>query len=178
MTAILIGLLATGATGAYGLTRPQSWSAEQSVVITPGGGTVEEQASLFDSLSRGQIAATAAEIYGQGRWHPDTPDVEVSAGVVAPSAVMQVSATGTDQADVEATLAQVLSAAGPELDKLLEPYQATILDSGDPEARVSGLSNTAWLAIAALAGLLVGAVVAAAMTAVRDRPGDRRRLRP
>ncbi|MFC7621698.1 hypothetical protein [Microlunatus sp. GCM10028923] len=169
LVAVLLGLLVASAGLGYGLASPPTWTAEHAVVVVPTGKSVSEQAALYETLSRGQVVATAAEIYSENRWHAAHPEVEVSAGAVPPSAVLQVTASGTNRAEVEAALAEVLTSATPEANRILKPYRVTVLDSRPPTARESGLSLFVWAGIAGLAGLLAGAFGYVGLAAIRDR---------
>lgn len=169
MGSFALGLLVALIGIIYGFATPQNWTAERTVVIVPNSEKISETASLYESLSRGQIPATAAEIYGQKRWHPDTPAVKVVAGVIPPSAVLQVTATGTNRADVEATLSRVIDTATPQVNITLAPYRISILDDQQAVARTSGLSTGSWAAIGLAGGLLVGAAGFAFLTAIRTR---------
>lgn len=144
----------------YVLSTPISWSAHRDVVIVPGSTDVTEAASLYDSLSRGQVVATAAELYGESRWHPDTPTVTVVSGNIPPSAVIQVTASGHDRDQVEATLQTVITDATPQINELLSPYRAVVLETGQPVAHETGLTHSVMIVIVVLAALLAGAAAA------------------
>lgn len=149
----------------YVLTRPVSWSAHRNVVVVPATTDLHQAASLYDSLSRGQVVATAAELYGESRWHPDTPEVTVTAGSLPPSAVVQITATGGDKAAVEATVQAVVANATAEVNTILRPYQAVVIQTDPPIAHQTGLGRTSLGAVVLMAALLGG--VAAAGLAFR-----------
>lgn len=172
---VLFGLLVAAAGTGYALVHPPTWAAERSVVIVPDSDDPTQQAALYDSLSHGQIAATAAEIYGQYRWHSNTPDVVVNAGVVPPSAVLEITATGTDKAVVERTLTEVLADATANVNEALVPYRAELLNTSQIFAHTTGLSTRAWIGISAFAGLFAGVLAVAGLNALRVRTGAGRR---
>lgn len=172
LVGLLVGLLVAGAGVVYANGHPATWSTHREVVIVPrSGAELSEAASLYDSLSRGQVVATAAQIYGQARWHPETPDVTVTAGDIPPSAVVQVTASGADRSSVSTTVDAVIASATPEVNRALTPYRAVTLADSAPSPEQVGLGRNALLVVALLAGLLAGVLGAGA---VRRLTGRRR----
>lgn len=166
IAAALVGLAVAAVGLGFTLTQKPVYSASESVAIVPKPGIdVNLAASLFDSLSRGQVAATAAEVYSQDRWHPDTPDVEVNAGVVTPSSVLHVTARGENADQVEAALQKTLTRATPQVDKLLAPYQAISAETSVGAAVESGISKGLLAAISLGAAVVAGFTVLAALRA-------------
>lgn len=168
LAALVVGLL-TLLVGLFVTTQQkQVYSATVNVVVVPGTTTdVQESAMLFDSLSRGQIAATAAQLYTQDRWHPSTPDVVVSAGTIAPSSMIKILARGTDPEAVSAAAADTVNNASSEVDALLKPYRAVAMETDRPEPTPVGLSKVLLLGITVVGALVAGALAAAATNAVR-----------
>ena len=149
-----------------------TWSTHREVVIAPGMHTnLDQAAALYDSLSRGQVVATASEIFAQPRWHADAQGVTVTAGAIPPSAVVQVTATGTDARLVATTVDEVISSATAEVNATLAPYAVVTLGDGRAEPQPVGLSRAVLSAVAVLAGLLAGALTAGGVARLR---GSRR----
>lgn len=161
---IVVGLGVVGAGLAFAANHVTSWSAHREVVVVPApGGSLVGAASLYDSLSRGQVVATAEVIYGQARWHSDTPGVTITSGAITPSAVVRVTATGDDRGEVVRAVVDVTTGATAEVNRTLAPYRAVILDTGTPTATQTGLGRATLAIVAALAGLLAGLVAAGAV---------------
>lgn len=156
----------------YVATRAESWSAHRNIVVVPATTELAQAASLYDSLSRGQVVATAAELYGQSRWHRDHPEVTVVSGNLPPSAVIQVTVSGADPAVVQETLTAVVANATPEVNTLLRPYHAVVLETDPPVAHETGLGRGGLGMVVVLAALLAGATAAGATARLSARAGQ------
>ena len=157
--AALAALLVMAAGSAFVLTRSTTYEASVDVLVSPSSGaSATDAASLFDSLSKGQVAATAAEIYRQHQWQGDRSGT-VEAGVVTPSAVIQVVARATSATAAQELVEAVVTAADPTVDRALAPYQVSRLESAEPTAALVGLSRALRLGLVVLAALVVGGAV-------------------
>ena len=157
--AALAVLLVVAAGSAFVLTRATTYEASLDVLVSPGAGaSANDAASLFDTLSKGQVAATAAEIYRQQQWRGDLSGT-VEAGVVTPSAVIQVVARASSATAAQVLVQAVVTAADPAIDRALAPYQVSRLESGEPTAAPVGLSRALQLGLVLLAALVVGGAV-------------------
>lgn len=161
--AIALSLLATllvlAAGTAFVLTRGTTYEASVDVLVTPSAGASDDvAAALFDSLSKGQVAATAAEIYRQRQWKGDRSG-SVQAGVVTPSAVVQVDARASSAAGAQDLAETVVAAAGPTIDRALDPYRVSRLDSATPSAEAVGMSRGFQLGLVLVAAVVVGGAV-------------------
>lgn len=173
LPALVAGLLAALVVGGFLLSRPGTYTSTMDVVVVPQKvASANDSAALFDSLSRGQVIATAAEVYSQKRWLPEGSKVEVTAGNVAPSAVVTVRAAGSDPGQVTAALQRVVATATPEIGKVLAPYTVTTLSTEPSTPESGGLSTPLKLVVALLAGLLTAILAAGAgSTLSRRRAG-------
>lgn len=157
--AVVAALLVLSAGGAYVLTRETTYEASVDVLVSPASGASDsDAAALFDSLSRGQVTATAAEIYRERQWRGDRVGT-VEAGVVTPSAVIQVVGRASSEAEARELVQAVVEAADPAIDRTLDPFQVSRLDSGEPPAVPVGLSRALQLGLVLLAALVVGGAV-------------------
>ena len=157
--AALAVLLVVAAGSAFVLTRATTYEASLDVLVSPGAGaSANDAASLFDTLSKGQVAATAAEIYRQQQWRGDLSGT-VEAGVVTPSAVIQVVARASSATAAQVLVQAVVTAADPAIDRALAPYQVSRLESGEPTAAPVGLSRALQLGLVLLAALVAGGAV-------------------
>jgi len=148
---------------------PVTYSTQRALVVVPSKVVpMDEAASLFDSLSRGQVVATVAAILEQPRWRSETPDVVVTAGGATPSSVIEVSASGRDRAHLDATLDLVVARATTEADSLLAPYKVIPLSEGPSTIEPVGLTLPMRLALVALAAAFATGV----MSQVAKRVGE------
>jgi len=139
---------------------PVTYSTQRTLVVVPSKVVpMDEAASLFDSLSRGQVVATVAAILEQPRWRSETPDVVVTAGSATPSSVIEVSASGRDRAHLAATLDLVVARATTEADGLLTPYKVIPLSEGPSTIEPIGLTLPMRLALVALVAAFATGVV-------------------
>ncbi len=118
------------------------------VIVAAKTEKMNDQAALYEALSRGQIVATAASVFGQPQWTADHPGVQLTAGSVAPSALIQVQAVGSDDEEVRTALMAAVRAATVEVNQMLAPYSARPLSEGEPRMSSVGLT-------APIRGLLV-----------------------
>lgn len=154
---IILGVLVAGWGVALAAVQPPTWSTHREVVVVPRPDIeVNGAAALYESLSRGQVVATAAEIYGQVRWHPNTPGVTVTAGAVAPSSVIRITSSGTDRAAVVRALDEVVGAGTKGVNTTVSPYRAVVLSAVTPAPVATGPSRVLLVGVALLAGVLVG----------------------
>ncbi|AKT50123.1 hypothetical protein [Arsenicicoccus sp. oral taxon 190] len=166
----LVGVLVAAVVGLLLLQRPTTYTSTIDVVVVPAkAASATDSAALFDTLSRGQVIATAAEMYAQPRWNPQAGRVEVTAGNIAPSAVVKVTAAGTDAAAVRSTLDQVVDTATPEITKVLAPYTVQVLQQQPSAPTGKGFSLPLKVLLALLAGLLAGILAEAAARALARR---------
>jgi len=142
--------------GTYVLTTSTTYESAVDVLVTPATGTSDnDAAALFDSLSKGQVAATAAEIFRQQRWKADR-NGSIEAGVVTPSAVVQVVGRAASRRAARELVQSVVTAATPEVNRDLDPYRVSRLDAKEPAATPVGLSRRLRLGLVLLAALVVG----------------------
>ena len=157
--AVLAALVVTGLGSGFVLTRSPTYEASLDVLVTPpAGASAHDAASLFDSLSKGQVTATAAEVYRQPRWRGDRVG-SIEAGVVTPSAVVQVVARASSATEAEELVQVVVVTAGPTINRVLDPYLVSRLDTAAPTATAVGLSRALQLGLVVLAALVAGGVV-------------------
>lgn len=156
---LVSALLVLVAGGLVVLTRSSTYEASVDVLVSPvAGATDADAASLFDTLSKGQVAATAAEIYRQPQWRGDRVGT-VEAGVITPSAVIQVVGRASSAAEAQELVLAVLAAADPTVNRVLDPYRVDRLDTAAPSTAPVGLSRPLQLALVLLAALVAGGAV-------------------
>jgi capsular polysaccharide biosynthesis protein len=192
---IAIGLAVTlvliGAGAFYAYSQPRVWTAESMVVVLPGSELDDAtSASYYETLSRGQIVATFAEVAGNLRFEQRAADrlalsaeqrslVQIEVTVVPNTAVILVRATAG-----EPDVAQQMSAATTELSVeylagLSKPYRAVPVLSGTGGAAATGMPRLLLLAAAVGAALVAGLAVqqavyhlSLALRGTAERPSD------
>lgn len=164
LAALALGLILT-------FTSPTKYTASTNLAIVPGTANPTQAASLFDTLSKGQIVATASSIYSEPHWVDAYPGVTLTAGGVTPSAVMTISGTGSDPNQVSRALQDAVSHATPTVNRALSPYKVMRLSSAEtlPGASPTGIGRSTMIALSALLGVVVAAVTAAILSALGRR---------
>lgn len=154
------------------------WSARASLLVLPEATSseVDALAGLYDTLSRGQVPATFAELLREpGRTTalladlPASPQVrsavEVEVEVVPDTSVLEVRARAPDRRTAELAADSIASAGDAYLQGLDSPYTTRSVGSAAGTAEQAGLRR------ATLAGLvvvlaLIGGLVAQQLAAL------------
>ena len=172
---IAIGLAVTlvliGAGAFYVYSQPRLWTAESMVVVPPGAELDDAtSASYYETLSRGQIVATFAEVAGDLRFEQRAADrlalsaeqrnlVKIEVTVVPNTAVILVRATAGEPEVAQQMSAATAALAVEYLDGLSKPYRAVPVLSGSGGAVATGTSRLLLLAAAVGAALVAGLAV-------------------
>lgn len=168
---LVVALLLVAAGAVYAFTQPRAWVAESMVVVLPSAELDEAtSASYYETLSRGQIVATFAEVAGSLRFSEQAEDrlglsaaqravVTTEVTVVPDTAVLLIRSTAAD-----AEVARQVSAVTTDLSVrylagLSRPYRAVTVPSARGAAEPTGTSPLLLLAAALVAGLVTGLAV-------------------
>jgi hypothetical protein len=186
VTAVIVALALLAGGVAYALTQHRTWAAESMVVVLPAVNLDDAtSASYYETLSRGQIVATFAEVAGSLGFEQQAEDrlgltagqraqVTTDVSVVPDTAVILIRATA-DDADV----AQRMTAATTDLSVqylagLSKPYRVVTVPSAAGSASANGMSLpvllAAALAVAVVAGLALQQTVYHLSVALRGQP--------
>jgi capsular polysaccharide biosynthesis protein len=133
--------------------QPPQYSAMTTLVVLPAGNSAEA-ASYYDTLSRGQIATTFAEILAL-RATPEGGKSEVTVEVVPETSLIQVTATADTARSAESAADQALGRAEPYFNQLGSPYAVSVVQDAAGTAEHAGLT----------VGILAGVVAAVALIA-------------
>lgn len=148
---------------------PGRWESVAQLVVLPAEELGPDVASsYYETLSRGQIVGTFAELM------PTEDDVDVS--VVPDTAVIAVRATGSSPAEAEQMAADTIAAGFMAVDGLDTPYR--LLLARAPDAAVpTGLASWQVLAAVLAVALVMGAAAqqAALYLGTGGSVGDRTR---
>jgi hypothetical protein len=183
---VLIALALLGGGAAYALTQQRTWTAESMAVVLPASNLDDAtSASYYETLSRGQIVATFAEVAGGLGFEQQAEDrlgltagerasVSTEVTVVPDTAVILIRATSDD-----AGIAQRMAAATTDLSLsyltgLSRPYRVVTVPAGNNAATANGTSLpvllAAIVAVALVAGLAVQQAVYHLSVAIRGVP--------
>jgi capsular polysaccharide biosynthesis protein len=186
VTGVIVALVLLGGGVAYALTQHRTWAAESMVVVLPAVNLDDAtSASYYETLSRGQIVATFAEVAGSLGFEQQAEDrlgltvgqraqVSTDVSVVPDTAVILVRATAND-----ADVAQRMAAATTDLSVqylagLSKPYRVVTVPSAAGSASATGMSLpvllAAALAVALVAGLALQQAVFHLSVALRGKP--------
>ena len=165
------------------------WRARASALVIPSKSITSEQLpGYYETLSRGQMVATIAELVRLndfkieaanelGLTESQRQSVEVAVTVVADTAVLQVVATSEDRNLAIAMVDGVMETATRYVGDLVLPYAVVPVSSGASNVVESGLSTPMVLAVFALVAGVAGLAVQQAVhhLAIRRGPGSAER---
>lgn len=140
--------------GAFWLQRPVEYQAATTLVVLPQS-SASEAASYYDTLSRGQITTTLAEILSI-KAVPDDGSAEIAVEVVPDTSLIEVSATAADADAAEEAADQALGQAEPYFNQLGAPYQVSVVDTAEGSATEIGLAAGLLAAVIAAVSLIAG----------------------
>ncbi|HSK97601.1 MAG TPA: hypothetical protein VK891_13360 [Euzebyales bacterium] len=168
----VVAVLCIGAVAwAFAARRPTGWEAEARVVVLPAGRPGQPVATgYYESLSRGQIVGTFAEMLQLDRFEASaaaglslTPEaqeaVEVRAAVIPDSAMITVIAAAPDRATAEAMADGVVLSSSEELDGFAEPYALELVSSAAGQGHQIGLPGLEYGLIMTVVALVGGIAV-------------------
>jgi len=166
---VLAALLVVAGGVGFGLTRPPEWTAETQLLIAPElQASADTTSAYYETLTRGQVTATAAEILGQRRYtaavaqrlglgSPD--DVTTQVTVVPGTALVQVAVSAERPRVAERFADGLPRLAVPEVNDLLNPYVLTPVGSAAGTAERSGLSLPQFAGAIVVVSIIVGVAV-------------------
>ena len=166
VSAVAVFLVVLLAGGIFVATRQSEWTAQATVMVAPDP-TLDRStsASYYESLSRGQMVATAAEILGLQRFTTAAADglgltraqrdqVTVTIRVVPDTTIIQVAATAPTAQLAEGMANNVVAKAGTTL--LPDPYVLLLMSGADRTARRSDPSAPIVGGVVFLVALVAG----------------------
>ncbi len=192
----LVAMLVLLAGGAFLATRGDGWTAEATVMVVPDQGLdAAAGAGYYETLSRGHVVATVAEMLRLGRFRDEaagdlglTPgqrdSTTVDVQVVPNTAIITIAATAPEAGLAERT-ADAVVARATAYEGLPDPYDLIPVSGAADTARRPPVAG--WQFVAVLLLIAVVAAVAAQQAAYHlaaaagGRPagdGDRDRREP
>ena len=155
---VVVALLVASAGAFYAFSQQRSWVAESMVVVLPSADLDEAtSASYYETLSRGQIVATFAEVASTQRFEQQAEDqlglspaersaVSTEVLVVPDTAVILIRSTAGDAETAQQISRITTSLSVAYLDGLTQPFRAVVVPSGST-AEPTGMSP--WVLAAA-----------------------------
>jgi capsular polysaccharide biosynthesis protein len=183
--AVLLVVLLLG--GLYLATRSTSWSAQASLVVLPGAGEGDvARANYYETLSRGQIVSTFAEILRLQRFEEaaaqelglgeaELEQVATTVEVIAGTAMIVLTATAEEPALAESLVDGIVAQWQDYLEGFDSPYDAELVSFARGTAEQAGIETTQFVLV--LAVVAVAAAVAA-QQAVYQLTSHLRQRRP
>jgi hypothetical protein len=187
VVAAVLGAVLGGGVGYYlASTSKPYYRAEMTLALLPGPGVTPDQISNYwEALSRGQAPRIAAEVLNQKRWiEPaakaagfDADSIGITAGVVTDTTLITVGGEAPSAAGAEAAATAAVTAATPLAQSVSGPFVLQVVQPAEGTAKSLTTPPGQTIAVATLAGLVVGAglgflVARRRPAAVASRPGQ------
>ena len=167
----IVAVLILAAGTAFALTQPKTWTAESVIVVLPAANLDDAtSAAYYETLSRGQIVATFAEVAGN-LWFAQqaeerlglTPEqreqVTTEVSVVPNTAVVLVRASSPDPAVAEKVADMTSTISAEYFAGLANRYTTQIVHSAEGSAQSSGTPVPLLLAAALVVAVVAGIAV-------------------
>lgn len=190
----VVALLILVAGIAFAVVRPAAYTAEAMAVVLPGAGLDEATAAgQWETLSRGQIPATFAEVAADRRFRTQaaaqlglTPDqqqqIQVETSVVPNTSVILIRVTAPEASVAEQMADATTALASTYLTGLLPSFRTETVQSAKGTAQSSGLSPTlvigGTVVVALVAGLALQQAIYHLLLALRRAPARRASTEP
>ena len=165
--AIAALLVVVGGAGLALMSKPK-YTAESVLVVLPSADLdTSDSAAYYETLSRGQIVATFAEVADNLRFQDQAEQnlqlsdaeragVTTAVTVVPDTSVILVRTTAGSAAVAEQVADATTGLASTYLAGLSEPYRTDLVHGAEGTAVASGTSPTILLALAIVVALIVG----------------------
>lgn len=165
---MVLALLTLAAGAALAATRPQSYTAESVLVVLPRANLDDAtSAAFYETMSRGQIVGTFAEVAnnpgfqrqaldGLGLGPAQRRSVSTAVTVVPDTSVILVRVSARTSPVAEQVADATAKQATTYLSRLSTAYQTQVVYSAAGSATSSGLSPVVLMALAAVVALALG----------------------
>lgn len=164
----IAALLVVVAGAGLALMSQPKWTAESVLVVLPSADLdTSDSAAYYETLSRGQIVATFAEVADNLRFQDQAEQnlqldaaqragVSTTVSVVPDTSVILVRTTAGSAAVAEQVADATTTLASAYLAGLSEPYRTDLVHGAEGTATSSGTSPIMLLGLAVVLGLIVG----------------------
>ena len=183
---VIVFALLIGAGIAIAQQATTQWIARSSALVLPSKPVSPDQLpGYYETLSRGQIVTTLAELVRLGEFQTEVADqlslseaqrkiVDLDVNVVADTAMLQVIATSEDPNLAVAMVDGVVEASTTYIGDLVLPYALVPVSKGSSNLTESGMSTAMVIGIFSLVALVAGLAVQQGVLHLA-RLNDRRR---
>lgn len=185
----IVVFLLLGSVGlVFSLNVATQWAARSSVLVLPSKPVNPDQVpAYYETLSRGQMVSTLAELVRLGEFQTEVADqfgfsesqrasVELTVNVVADTAMLQVVATSEDPRLAATMVDGVVEASTGYIGDLVLPYALVPVSKGADNLTEFGLSAPLVFAVFFLVAMIFGLAVQQA-TFRLTKLAEQRRLR-
>lgn len=187
LVGILVAAILAVTGSALVFSRTPRWSATSALIVTPqaAGAGADSLASLYDTLSRGQVAATYAELFRNAQLQraaekragvPTSAqrDSSVTVTVVTDTSLIDVSATAGSAQNAVRVADAVAQQAQRQANAIGTPYAVNVATTAAGSASRQGHSRAELLSLTLLVAVISGLLVHQAWAgALRTRRWDR-----
>lgn len=168
---VIVFALLIGAGIAIAQQATTQWIARSSALVLPSKPVSPDQLpGYYETLSRGQIVTTLAELVRLGEFQTEVADqlglseaqreiVDLDVNVVADTAMLQVIATSEDPNLAIAMVDGVVEASTTYIGDLVLPYALVPVSKGSSNLTESGMSTAMVIGIFSLVALVAGLAV-------------------
>ncbi|GAA1850633.1 hypothetical protein ACFFOM_04230 [Microlunatus capsulatus] len=168
LLALVVGVL-------LALAQERVWTAESVVVVLPAASLDDAtSAAYYETMSRGQIVATFAEVADNLRFEQQAEDrlqlsaaqreaVSTEVTVVPDTSVLLVRTTADDAGTAEQVADATTTLASEYLAGLSRPYRTAVVHTADGSAYASGTSPLVLVGAAVVVALVGGLAVQQAL---------------
>ncbi|MEX5259370.1 hypothetical protein [Kocuria sp. CPCC 205263] len=186
MTGVLVALLILVAGSVVALGQKSEYTAESVIVVLPNADLETSlSAAYYETLSRGQIVATFAEVADNLRFEQQAEErlqldegqrdaVTTTVSVVPSTSVILVRATAEEAEVAEQMADGTASLATEYLGNLSDPYRTEIVQEADFSAYVSSTSPALLFGLTLIVALIAGVAVQQAIYHLLGALGRRR----
>jgi hypothetical protein len=168
LIALLVGVVVFLSGTLFVTGRSDEFTASGSVVVLPKAAeNASTIASLYETLGRGQIVSTFAEVI-RSQTVPNTAPGAIATVTISPdSSILVVTGKAPIAVDAENISAQQIKAGAAAIAKLPTPFTVEVVDDPKGSAVRSGLSASTLLAAIAGAALVLGVAAGQAVGTIR-----------
>lgn len=168
MAGLLVALAAIAGAVTFASSRPTGFQVDARLVVLPSEGLdVGTTTAYYETLSRGQITGTYAEVLQLERFTATAADelgltpaeraeVDVSAVVIPESTMISLTVAADDARTATSLAGLVIEEGTAYIEQLSEGYALELVNAPDGTAVATGLSGVQYAVVMAIAALVIG----------------------
>lgn len=180
--AVLAGALVVLAGTVVANSQSTTYTATSQLLLAPKTQRAASVASgLYDTLSSGQLPATAAAIIQEKRFLRSalaaqdvtgTEGVAVEVTVVPATAIVEVQVTAPSSRLAVQLADEIPRQAVPKVNAALVPFELIMLGSAEKSPPAASLSTSQWIVLVGIAAAVVAGIVLRLLRPRGQRPGE------